>query len=40
MTEAEIIQRFFQVPAQGLSDPDRLLGRGDDAAWSQLPDGQ
>ena len=40
MTEAEIIQRFFQVPAQGISDPDLLLGIGDDAALIQIPEGQ
>ena len=40
MTEAEIIQRFFQVPAQGSSDPDLLLGIGDDAAVIQIPEGK
>ena len=40
MTEAAIIQRFFQVPAQGSSDPDLLLGIGDDAAVIQIPEGQ
>ena len=40
MTEAEIIQRFFQVPAQAAIDPDLLLGIGDDAALMQIPEGQ
>jgi len=40
MTEAEIIQRFFQVPAQAISDPDVLLDIGDDAALIYIPEGQ